>query len=54
LIGTYREFYERYKSLIGVVTAQQILNKNNNAWRSFFELFKAEGGGEAVAIHEEG
>ncbi|MCL7394211.1 MAG: hypothetical protein LZ169_05230 [Thaumarchaeota archaeon] len=52
--GTYREFYERYKSLIGAVTAQQILNKNNNAWRSFFELFKAEGGGEAVAIHEEG
>jgi putative transposase len=38
--GTYREFYERYKSLIGAVTAQQILNKNNNARGSFFELLK--------------
>jgi putative transposase len=43
--GTYREFYERYKSLIGAVTAQQILNKNNNAWRSFFELLKLKGEG---------
>jgi putative transposase len=44
--GTYREFYERYKSLIGAVTAQQILNKNNNAWRSFFELLKLKGEGK--------
>jgi putative transposase len=38
--GTYKEFYERYKPLIGSATAQQILNKNNNAWRSFFRLLK--------------
>jgi putative transposase len=38
--GTYKEFYERYKPLIGAVTAQQILNKNNNAWRSFFRLLE--------------
>jgi putative transposase len=33
--GTYREFYERYKPLIGSATAQQILNKNNDAWKTF-------------------
>jgi putative transposase len=38
--GTYREFYEKYKPLIGAVTAQQILNKNNNAWKSFFRLLE--------------
>ncbi len=38
---TYREFYERYKVLIGSATAQQVLNKNDEAWRSFFSLLKA-------------
>jgi putative transposase len=38
--GTYRKFYERYKPLIGAVTAQQILNKNGNAWRGFFRLLE--------------
>ncbi|MEM0111360.1 MAG: hypothetical protein QXK90_01195, partial [Candidatus Parvarchaeota archaeon] len=28
---SYREFYERYKVLIGSATAQQILNKNDEA-----------------------
>jgi len=37
---TYKEFYERYKMLIGSATAQQILNKNNEAWKSFFKLLK--------------
>jgi putative transposase len=32
--GTYREFYERYKPLIGAATAQTILLKNGNAWRA--------------------
>ncbi len=39
---TYREFYEKYKMLIGSATTQQILNKNNEAWRSFFTLLKAK------------
>jgi len=39
---TYREFYEKYKSLIGSATAQQVLNKNGEAWKSFFELLKAK------------
>jgi len=42
LKGTYKEFYERYKALIGSATAQQILIKNNEAWRSFFSLLKAK------------
>ena len=38
--GTYREFYERYRSLIGSATAQTIIRKNDGAWRGFFELLK--------------
>ena len=38
--ATYREFYEKYKPPIGAVTIQQILNKNDGAWRSFFGLLK--------------
>jgi len=37
---TYKEFQEKYKSQIGIVTAQQVLNKNNEAWRSFFRELK--------------
>ncbi|MEM2040021.1 MAG: transposase, partial [Zestosphaera sp.] len=42
LEATYRGFYERYKVLIGSATAQQILNKNDEAWRSFFSLLKTK------------
>jgi len=37
---TYKEYYERYKKVVGSVTTQQILNKNNEAWNSFFKLLK--------------
>jgi len=37
---TYKEYYERYKKLVGSVTTQQVLNKNNEAWNSFFKLLK--------------
>jgi len=37
---TYKEYYEKYKKLIGSAITQQILNKNNEAWHSFFELLK--------------
>jgi len=40
LRSTYKEFYEKYKALIGSATAQQILNKNDEAWRSFFTMLK--------------
>jgi len=44
--GTYKEFYEKYKPLIGAVTAQTIIRKNGNAWRTFFRLLelRREGG----------
>ena len=35
------EFYHKYKKLIGSATAQQIIIKNNEAWKSFFALLKA-------------
>jgi putative transposase len=37
---TYKEFYEKYKTLIGSATTQQILNKDDEAWKSFFKLLK--------------
>jgi putative transposase len=40
LKATYKEFYEKYKMLIGSATAQQVLNKNDEAWNSFFKLLK--------------
>jgi len=38
--ATYKEFYEKYKVLIGSATAQQVLNKNDEAWKSFLSLLK--------------
>jgi putative transposase len=40
LKATYKEFYEKYKMLIGSATTQQVLNKNDEAWNSFFELLR--------------
>ena len=37
---TYKEFQEKRKKLIGSVAVQLILNKNNEAWRSFFSELK--------------
>jgi len=38
--GTCREFYERYKPLIGAVTTQTIIRKNDEAWMAFFRLLE--------------
>jgi len=40
-----KHLYAKYAPLIGSATAQQIIGKNNEAWRSFLELkrLKAEG-----------
>jgi len=51
--ATYREFYEKYKVLIGSATAQQVLNKNDEAWRSFLRLLKLKKGEEATTIHKQ-
>ena len=36
--GTYKKYYEKYKGILGSANAQQVLNKNNEAWSSFFSL----------------
>jgi len=38
--ATYREFYEKYKPLIGAATTQMILLKNGKAWKNFFRLLE--------------
>jgi len=37
-----KHLYEKYAPIIGSATAQQIINKNSEAWRSFFSLKKLE------------
>ncbi|PSN96370.1 transposase, partial [Candidatus Marsarchaeota G1 archaeon OSP_B] len=37
--GTCKKYYEKYKDILGV-NAQQVINKNNEAWSSFFSLLK--------------
>jgi len=38
--GTYDKYYGKYKDELGSANAQQVLNKNNEAWNSFFSLLK--------------
>ncbi|MGC8597969.1 MAG: RNA-guided endonuclease TnpB family protein, partial [Thermocladium sp.] len=37
--GTWSKYYEKYKGILGV-NAQAVLQKNNEAWSSFFSLLK--------------
>ncbi len=37
--GTEKKYYKKYKQALGV-NAQQVINKNNEAWSSFFSLLK--------------
>jgi len=37
--GTWDKYYEKYKSVLGV-NAQAVMQKNNEAWNSFFSLLK--------------
>jgi len=41
-----KHLYEKYAPLIGSATAQQIINKNNEAWRSFLALKSLEAEGK--------
>ncbi len=41
-----KHLYEKYTPLVGSATAQQIINKNNEAWRSFLALKRLEGKGK--------
>jgi len=38
--GTYKKYYEKYKGILGSANAQAVLQKNNEAWSSFFSLLK--------------
>jgi len=39
---THRKYYEKYKGVLGTGTAAQIANMNDEAWRSFFAMLKAQ------------
>jgi len=41
-----KHLYEKYAPLIGSATAQQIINKDNEAWRSFLALKRLEAEGK--------
>ena len=47
------ELYNEFKRIIGAATAQQIIRKNNEAWRSFFALLKLKSQGKLPShIHK--
>jgi len=39
---TAKAVYEKYKSIFGSANVQQLINKNNEAWSSYFSLLKAK------------
>ncbi|MGC8975363.1 MAG: RNA-guided endonuclease TnpB family protein, partial [Thermoprotei archaeon] len=39
--GTWRKYYGRYRGVLGV-NAQAVMQKNNEAWSSFFSQLKAK------------
>jgi len=41
-----KHLYKKYASIIGSATAQQIINKNNEAWKSFLALKRLEAKGK--------
>jgi putative transposase len=43
-----KNLYQKYAPLVGSATAQQIINKNNEAWKSFLALKKLEKNGEPL------
>ncbi|NHV61169.1 MAG: transposase, partial [Candidatus Verstraetearchaeota archaeon] len=45
-----KDLYSKYAHFIGSATAQQIINKNNEAWRSFLKLKRLETEGKLKHI----
>ena len=45
------KYYGKYRGELGSANAQQVLNKNNEAWNSFFSLL-AEEERKIAAPHE--
>ncbi|MUM65920.1 transposase [Acidianus infernus] len=48
--GTWSKYYEKYKAKLGV-NAQAVLQKNNEAWSSFFSLLKLKKEGKLPHIN---
>ena len=42
LEGTWRKYHEKYKGVLGSHNAVEVINKNNEAWGSFFSLLKSK------------
>jgi putative transposase len=42
LEGTWRKYREKYKGVLGPHNAAEVINKNNEAWGSFFSLLKVK------------
>jgi putative transposase len=40
--GTAKTVYEKYRSILGSANVQQVINKINEAWSSYFGLLKAK------------
>ncbi|MFP3297766.1 MAG: hypothetical protein RXO22_01580 [Thermocladium sp.] len=53
LKGTYDEYYGKYRGELGSANTQQVLNKNNEAWSSFFSLLKLRKKGKQIASSHE-
>ena len=46
-----RHLYRKYAPLVGSATAQQVIRKNNEAWRSFLKLKRLEKRGKTPAAY---
>jgi len=40
ILRGHMKYYGKYRGELGSANAQQVLNKNNEAWSSFFPLLK--------------
>jgi len=49
--GTWDKYYEKYKNILGV-NAQAVLQKNNEAWNSFFSLLKLKKENKTTTAYE--
>ena len=49
-----KHLYRKYAPLIGSATAQRVIRKSNEAWRSFLKLKKLEKTRQASTTYQEG
>jgi putative transposase len=46
--GTWDKYYEKYRDKLGGANAQAVIQKNNEAWNSFFSLLKLKKEGKLL------